>query len=104
MNVYKKTGADPMDAALICKALGDGNRLRILRVLTGGEMCACELLAHFEITQPTLSHHMGILCRSGLVTARRDGKWTHYAIACDTLRSFQEFIGSLTCTSRKSEK
>ena len=47
-----------MDVSLICKALGDSNRLRIVRALLEGEMCACRLLEQFSITQPTLSHHI----------------------------------------------
>ena len=69
------------DAALICRALGDPNRLQIVQTLSGGEMCACKLLEHFEITQPTLSHHMKILCESGIVVARKEGKWTYYSIS-----------------------
>ena len=55
-----------MDVSLICKALGDSNRLRIVRALLEGEMCACRLLEQFSITQPTLSHHMKVLCDCGL--------------------------------------
>ena len=55
-----------MDVSLICKALGDSNRLRIVRALLEGEMCACRLLEQFGITQPTLSHHMKVLCDCGL--------------------------------------
>ena len=47
-----------IDVALICKALGDSNRLQIVKMLSEGEKCACNLLERFEITQPTLSHHM----------------------------------------------
>ena len=50
-----------MDVALICKALGDANRLEIVKMLSDGEKCGCKLLERFEITQPTLSHHMKIL-------------------------------------------
>ena len=46
------------DAAMICKALGDPIRIRIVELLTDGELCACRILEHFQITQPTLSHHM----------------------------------------------
>ena len=45
-----------MDVALICKALGDANRLEIVQMLSDGEKCGCKLLERFEITQPTLSH------------------------------------------------
>jgi len=64
------------------KALGDASRLQILEILweEGRERCACVLLLRLGISQSTLSHHMKILCDAGLVAARKDGKWTHYAI------------------------
>ena len=69
-----------MDVALICKALGDSNRLQIVQMLSEGEKCGCKLLEAFEITQPTLSHHMRILTECGLVNARKEGKWSHYSL------------------------
>ena len=56
-----------MDVALICKALGDSNRLQIVQMLSEGEKCGCKLLEAFEITQPTLSHHMRILTELSLI-------------------------------------
>ena len=64
----------------LCKALGEPNRLKIVQMLSDREQCACVMLEKFNITQPTLSHHMKILCESGVVVARKDGKWTYYAI------------------------
>lgn len=61
-------------AALVCKALGDTNRLQIVKLLTGGEKCTCDLLEHFRITQLTLTHHMRVLTECGLLNSRRDGK------------------------------
>ena len=66
--------------AKVFKAFCDGNRLSILRLLCTGEKCACRLQEALSIGQSTLSHHMKILCESGVVAARRDGKWTYYAI------------------------
>ena len=86
-----------IDVALICKALGDSNRLQIVQMLSDGEKCACKLLEHFEITQPTLSHHMKILCECGLVEVRKEGKWSHYSLSCGTLAAFQRFIDGLSC-------
>ena len=91
-----------IEAALICRALGDPNRLQIVQMLSGGEMCACKLLEHFEITQPTLSHHMKILCECGLVDTRKDGKWSHYSLNCKTLAAFKTYIEQLSCC--KGEK
>ncbi len=93
---------DPTHVACICRALGDPNRLRIVRMLSGGELCACKLLEAFAITQPTLSHHMGILCACGLVASRREGKWRHYSIRCETLAAFRKFMGDLNCCDQGS--
>ena len=92
-----------IDAALICRALGDPNRLQIVQMLSGGEMCACKLLEHFEITQPTLSHHMKILCECGLVDTRREGKWSHYSLNCGTLADFRVCIEQLSCCKNEKE-
>ena len=84
-----------MDVALICKALGDSNRLEIVRMLSDGEKCGCKLLERFEITQPTLSHHMRILVECDLVKDRKEGKWHHYSLYNDTLSAFREYIDNL---------
>lgn len=86
-----------MDVALLCKALSDSNRLKIVEMLSDGEKCGCKLLEAFDITQPTLSHHMRILEESGLVEARKEGKWTYYSLCCETLKAFKGFIASLEC-------
>lgn len=67
--------------AKVFKAFCDENRLAILDMLQSGEKCACVLLERLDITQPTLSHHMKLLCDSGVVTPRKEGKWTHYSIS-----------------------
>ncbi len=66
--------------AELFKALSDENRIKILQLLHGGEKCACVLLDDLHITQPTLSHHMKILCDAGIVQGRKDGKWVYYSI------------------------
>ena len=88
-----------VDVALICKALGDRNRLQIVQMLSEGEKCGCKLLEAFEITQPTLSHHMRILPECGLVIARKEGKWSHYSLNCETLKEYKQFIEGLSCTN-----
>lgn len=77
------------------KALGDENRIRILRILRSGESCACHLLKELSISQPTLSHHMKILCDAGIVTARKEGKWIYYSICCDGARKVRELLQHL---------
>lgn len=83
------------EVALICKALSDNNRLQIVQMLSDGEKCGCKLLEAFDITQPTLSHHMKILCDCGLVNSRKEGKWHHYSINKTALESLNDFIGSI---------
>ena len=72
---------DEKKVSTIFKALCDENRVRILALLKGGEKCACKLLETLDIVQPTLSHHMKILCDSGLVVSRKEGKWMHYSLS-----------------------
>lgn len=67
-------------AAKVFKAFCDENRLQILGLLRSGEKCACKLLDELHIGQSTLSHHMKILCDSGVVQGRKEGKWVHYSI------------------------
>lgn len=81
--------------AVIFRALGDENRIRILKMLCGGEKCACKLLEALNIRQPTLSHHMKILCDAGIVTGRKEGKWIHYSICCDGVRQIQALMKEL---------
>ena len=81
-----------MDVALICKALGDSNRLQIVQMLSEGEKCGCKLLEAFEITQPTLSHHMKLLCDCGLVDSRKDGRWMHYSISEEGKNRFKDMF------------
>ena len=82
----------PNQLAKIFKALGDENRLRILEMLQGEERCACMLLDEMHITQPTLSHHMKILCDVDLVIGRKEGKWMHYRLNADQFQKVAQFL------------
>ncbi len=62
----------------IFKALADPLRLKVLKLLGVREMCVCEIMAAFNLTQPTASHHLNILEGCGLVKTRKDGKWVFY--------------------------
>lgn len=79
----------------ICKALGEENRLQIVQLLSDGEKCGCKLLEAFDITQPTLSHHMKILCDCGIVNDRKDGKWHHYSLNFEVWKEFNDFTRRL---------
>lgn len=81
--------------AAMFKALGDENRIQIIELLIGGEKCACNLLNEIKITQPTLSHHMKILCDAEVVECWKEGKWTHYKIAEEGIASMMAYLEKL---------
>ncbi|MBZ4669894.1 MAG: ArsR family transcriptional regulator [Oscillospiraceae bacterium] len=69
------------EQAKVFKAFCDEKRLQVLKLLRGGEKCACVLVESLGIPQSSLSYHMKILCDSGIVESREEGKWTHYSIS-----------------------
>jgi ArsR family transcriptional regulator len=91
----------PLDAgpaaelATVFKALGDPVRLRLLSMIAsrqGGEMCVCELTPAFELSQPTISHHLKLLRQAGLVDCERRGTWVHYWALPACLDRLAEFL------------
>ena len=95
---------DEKKAACVFKAFCDENRIRILKQLIGGEKCACILLENLHITQPTLSHHMKILCDSGIVFGRKEGKWMHYSISESGVKTAEEYLKMLTVVGKETEE
>lgn len=89
---------DSRNIALVFKALSDEKRINILSMLSQNELCACRILEEFDITQPTLSHHMKVLCGCGLVKARKEGKWSYYTV---NEQCVEEIIGFLKKTEGK---
>ena len=89
------TGMDNKKVATMFKAFCDENRLQILQLLQGGERCACKLLEEMQITQPTLSHHMKILCDAGVVVGRKEGKWMYYSISDEGMETIRECLEQL---------
>ena len=85
--------------AYVFKALGDENRIQILKLLHNGEKCACKLLDALNISQPTLSHHMKILCDAGIVNGRKEGKWMHYSICCEGAKDITAMLQELLTAS-----
>ena len=84
-----------LEIVAICKAIGDNNRLQIVQMLSDKEKCACKLLEAFDITQPTLSHHMKILCDCGLVNSRKEGKWSYYSLNMEVWSAFSDSINRI---------
>lgn len=82
--------------AKVFKALCDSKRLAILEQLRSGEKCACVLQEPLDLTQSGLSYHMKILCDSGLVVSRQEGKWTHYRLSASGRDYAVELLKELT--------
>jgi ArsR family transcriptional regulator, arsenate/arsenite/antimonite-responsive transcriptional repressor len=70
----------PEDLAEIAAALGEPHRLRLLGMLVHGEQCLCDLTDRIELVSSTVSNHMAILKRVGLVEARKEGRWMHFRL------------------------
>ncbi|AHM58038.1 transcriptional regulator, ArsR family (plasmid) [Peptoclostridium acidaminophilum DSM 3953] len=77
------------------KAIADETRLEILTMLSGGQLCACKILEHFNITQPTLSYHMKILCASGLVEGVKDGIWMRYSLNKENIDALKDLFDEI---------
>ncbi|MEH0505512.1 metalloregulator ArsR/SmtB family transcription factor [Streptomyces scabiei] len=83
------------DLAKIFKALGDPVRLRLLSMIAsrpGGEVCVCELTPAFDLSQPTISHHLKLLRQAGLIDCERRGTWVYYWVLPGTLDRLSAFL------------
>jgi len=78
--------------AVMFKALSDVKRVCIIQLLTKEKLCGCELLKAFQITQPTLSHHMRILVDCELVLTQKRGKYAYYSINENKIESLKTFF------------
>lgn len=87
---------DYAEMVKVFKALADESRLQILDMMRGGEKCANALLDDMKISQPTLSHHMKILCASGLVRSRKEGKCVYYSLDPEGSRIAVMLLHTLT--------
>ena len=78
------------------RALGDETRLRIVALLSHGELCVCHLEKALDLSQPNASRQLGILKAAGIVDSRRDGTWVYYSIAEQDYDSVQLMLATLT--------
>ncbi len=84
------------DLAATFKALADPTRVAIVnRLSTMPEVCVCDLTAAFELSQPTVSHHLRILRDAGLVEAERRGTWAYYRLAPDAIERLRAVFGTV---------
>jgi ArsR family transcriptional regulator len=96
-----------LENAKVFKAFCDETRLAVLEMLRSGEKCACVLLEQVVVGQSTLSHHMKIFVESGIVSARKEGKWTYYSISgtgCKTAAQLLNDLTAVNATARVGEK
>jgi len=79
--------------ARLFKALGDETRLEIVALIAKSKepLCACEIEAHFDLSQPTISHHLKILRKVGVLSSERRGTWMYYAVEPDAFARITEF-------------
>ena len=88
------------EKSMLFKAFGDPTRLKIVDMISCGELCACVILEEFDITQPSLSHHMKILCDCGLVVGRKEGKWTYYSLDIKAVQNFKDVLSKITACEK----
>jgi ArsR family transcriptional regulator len=86
---------DSARAARRFHALSDPTRIEIVRMLSHGERCVCELQDAIRAQQSRLSFHLRVLKQSGFVTDRRDGRWVHYALNRDALDDIAAFAAAV---------
>jgi DNA-binding transcriptional ArsR family regulator len=89
----------------ITKALSDENRVRALMMLTGGELCVCQIIEMLGLAPSTVSKHMSILRQANLVESRKQGRWMHYSISGkDAPADVKKAINWLTAGLKKDPK
>jgi ArsR family transcriptional regulator len=80
--------------ARVAKALGDPVRLQLVDVLRkhAGKVCVCELVPLFDLSQPTVSHHLKVLREAGVVGSEREGLWAYYYVVPDALEELSAWL------------
>jgi ArsR family transcriptional regulator len=84
--------------AKIFKALGNPVRVQILDILSrhGGQVCVCDLESQFNLSQPTISHHMKVLRKAGLLTTEQRGQWIFYRVQDSMVQKLTSFLAGLS--------
>lgn len=91
--------AAAQELATIFKAIANPVRLQILDILNrqGGEVCVCDIEAHFDLSQPTISHHLRVMRQAGLVDSEQRGTWVHYSVRPAMMERLRTFLGGFCC-------
>jgi len=87
-----RTAVDLDRSVALFHALSDATRLSIIEMLREGERCVCELQDELDAAQSRLSFHLRVLKDAGLITDRRDGRWSYYAIAPGALKDVHDLV------------
>jgi ArsR family transcriptional regulator, arsenate/arsenite/antimonite-responsive transcriptional repressor len=90
-------GASAAGLAQVFKALGDPVRLRLVSLIgarQGGEVCVCDLTSAFDLTQPTISHHLKVLREAGLIDSERRGTWVYYRLVPAALERMADALSA----------
>ena len=95
------TITDLPSTARLFRALADETRLHILELLRGGERCVCDLTDAIGVGQSLLSFHLRTLKDAGIVTDRREGRWSYYAINAEAVAELERAIGTLRARPRR---
>ncbi|MDQ6875607.1 MAG: metalloregulator ArsR/SmtB family transcription factor [Actinomycetota bacterium] len=91
------TADQAVDLAGVLKALADPVRLRLLSLIAshaGGEACVCELTDDFDVSQPTISHHLKVLREAGLLTCERRASWVYYQVVSERIALLAKLFGA----------
>ena len=85
------------DSKIVFNALADETRLRILNLLSEGELCVCDLMQVLKEPQSKISRHLAYLRRSGLVEGRKEGLWMHYRLSRPTAKLYGRLLKAVCC-------
>jgi ArsR family transcriptional regulator, arsenate/arsenite/antimonite-responsive transcriptional repressor len=99
------TADQAASAVVLFKALSDPIRLRLLSLIashSGGEACVCELTGFFDVSEPTISHHLKALREAGLVTSQRRASWVYYRVVPEALSGLSALLDATGATTARS--
>ncbi len=87
----------------VFKALSDETRIRMLKLLSEGELCVCEIMQALDISQSRASRNLGILKEAGLLVDRRDGQWVHYSLSKESVTDYAPLLELLSHSLNQEE-